>query len=46
MNCRKKIYNYEELNNLLEDILRPNNNIENLDNFFNDDKKENWIEGR
>jgi hypothetical protein len=44
MNCRTKTYNYEELYNLLVDILTPNNNIENIDNFFNDENKSNWNE--
>lgn len=46
MNCRTKIYNYEEVYNLLVDILTPNpyRDIENIDNFFNDERKTNWNE--
>lgn len=44
MKCRTKIYNYEEFYNMLVDILTPNNNIENIDNFFNDESKSNWNE--
>jgi len=44
MKCRTKIYNYEELYNLLLDILTPNNTIDSIDNFFNDDNKSNWDE--